>query len=102
LGVPFLGETAAFPDGPMRLAAMLKRPVLFMAGLYLGGNRYAVHFETLADFTHVGHKERDAAIRQAVCAYAASLERNCRAEPFNWFNFFDFWRPPASAGPDPS
>ena len=102
LRVPFLGETAAFPVGPMRLAAMLKRPVLFMAGLYLGGNRYAVHFEPLADFTHVGHKDRDAAIRQAVVAYAASLERHCRAEPFNWFNFFDFWRPPAGAGPDPS
>jgi predicted LPLAT superfamily acyltransferase len=102
LRVPFLGETAAFPVGPMRLAAMLKRPVLFMAGLYLGGNRYAVHFEPLADFTDVGHKDRDAAIRQAVVAYAASLERHCRAEPFNWFNFFDFWRPPAGGGPDPS
>jgi len=102
VSVEFLGETAAFPIGPMRLAAMLKRPVLFMTGLYLGGNRYTVHFETLTDFTAVEPGERDAAIRQAVFAYAASLERHCRAEPFNWFNFFDFWRPPAGGGPDPS
>jgi predicted LPLAT superfamily acyltransferase len=93
LPVQFLGDMAAFPVGPMRLAAMLKRPVLLMTGLYLGGNRYAVHFEPLADFTGIEHKDRDAAIRQAVVAYAVALERHCRAEPFNWFNFFDFWRP---------
>lgn len=89
----FLGQTAAFPLGPMRLAAILKRPVLFMSGLYLGSNRYAIQFEPLADFTNIERKERDAAVRQAVAAYADCLERHCRAAPFNWFNFFDFWRP---------
>ncbi len=93
LRVPFLGTDAEFPVGPMRLAAMLKRPVLFMSGLYLGGNRYAIHFERLADFSNVERAGRDAAIRSAVVAYAACLERNCRTAPYNWFNFFDFWRP---------
>ena len=93
LPVRFLGENAEIPLGPMRLAAMLKRPVVFMAGLYLGGNRYAIHFEKLADFTFVTRPERNAAIQDAVRAYAACLERHCRASPFNWFNFFDFWRP---------
>jgi len=23
--------------------------------------------------------------------YIARLEHNCRAAPFNWFNFYDFW-----------
>jgi predicted LPLAT superfamily acyltransferase len=77
----------------MRLAAMLKRPVLFMSGLYLGGNRYAIHFERLADFSDVERPGRDAAIESAVVAYAACLERHCRTAPYNWFNFFDFWRP---------
>ncbi len=92
LRVPFLGADAEFPAGPMRLATMLKRPVLFMSGLYLGGNRYAIHFERLADFSDVDRPGRDAAIRSAVVAYAACLERHCRAAPYNWFNFFDFWR----------
>lgn len=92
LRVPFLGADAEFPLGPMRLAAMLKRPVLFMSGLYLGGNRYAIHFERLADFSTVERPERNAAIETAVRAYAASLARHCRAAPYNWFNFFDFWR----------
>ncbi|MGA7951507.1 MAG: acyl-CoA synthetase [Thiobacillaceae bacterium] len=93
MGVPFLGTDAEFPVGPMRLAAMLRRPVLFMSGLYLGGNRYAIHFERLADFSDVERTGRDAAIQAAVAGYAACLERHCRAAPYNWFNFFDFWRP---------
>ena len=91
--IPFLGAAAEFPVGPMRLAAMLKRPVLFMGGLYLGGNRYAIHFERLADFSDVERPERAATIDAAVRAYAVCLERHCRAAPYNWFNFFDFWRP---------
>lgn len=98
LSLPFLGHTAAFPVGAMRLAAVLKRQVLFMSGLYLGGNRYAVHFEPLADFTRIERSERDAAIRQAIAGYAACLERHCRAAPYNWFNFFDFWQPLAGTG----
>ncbi|MDP2029888.1 MAG: acyl-CoA synthetase [Thiobacillus sp.] len=97
LRLPFLGADAEFPLGPMRLAAMLKRPVLFMSGLYLGGNRYAVHFERLADFSTLERAGRDVAIHAAVAAYAASLERHCRAAPYNWFNFFDFWRPKDAA-----
>jgi predicted LPLAT superfamily acyltransferase len=93
LRVPFLGEDAEFPVGPMRLAAMLKRPVVFMSGLYLGGNRYALHFEKLADFSELERQDRDEAVQAAVVAYAACLERHCRAVPYNWFNFFDFWRP---------
>jgi predicted LPLAT superfamily acyltransferase len=95
LSVPFLGTPTAFPVGPMRLAAMLKRPVLFISGLYLGGNRYRITFEPLADFSTVARADRAAAIEAAITAYAACLERQCRASPCNWFNFFDFWqRPP--------
>jgi predicted LPLAT superfamily acyltransferase len=101
LVVPFLGAPAAFPVGPFRMAAMLRRPVLFMSGLYLGGNRYQIHFEPLADFSAVSAGQRDAAVREAVQRYASILEGQCRAHPYNWFNFFDFWRlPAADAGHD--
>ncbi|WP_300452452.1 acyl-CoA synthetase [Accumulibacter sp.] len=87
----FLGQPAAFPIGPFRLAAMLRRPVFFMTGLYLGSNRYRIHFEALADFSQVAPADRDAAIRQAQARYVARLEHYCRLAPYNWFNFFDFW-----------
>jgi predicted LPLAT superfamily acyltransferase len=88
----FLGEPAPFPVGPWRLAAMLGRPVYFMAGLYLGGNRYQLHFVPLADFSATPRSERDAAISAAMQRYADCLTHFCRLAPYNWFNFFDFWR----------
>ncbi len=90
--VSFLGQEALFSDGPFRLAALLRRRVMFMAGPYLGGNRYEVRFEPLADFSgRLDPAERERRIEQAVRAYAARLEALCREHPYNWFNFIDFW-----------
>lgn len=88
----FLGKPAPFPLGPWRMAAMLRRPVFFMTGLYLGDNRYQLHFEPLADFSHTPREERDAAIRAAMQHYADRLTHFCHLAPYNWFNFFDFWQ----------
>ena len=88
----FLGKMAAFPVGPWRMAAMLRRPVFLMTGLYLGGKRYRIHFEPLADFSQTPREERDAAVRAAIQHYADRLTHFCRLAPYNWFNFFDFWQ----------
>ena len=88
----FLGAPARFPLGPWRMAAMLRRPVFFMAGLYLGGNRYRLHFELIADFSVIERADRAAAIERAMQAYADRLGDFCRQAPYNWFNFFDFWQ----------
>jgi predicted LPLAT superfamily acyltransferase len=90
--VAFLGRPARFPIGAMRAAAIMRRPVIFMIGLYRGGNRYHVVFETLADFSKVERRQRDAAVRAAIERYAGLLEQYVRSDPYNWFNFFDFWR----------
>jgi predicted LPLAT superfamily acyltransferase len=93
--LPFLGVPAPFPTGPMRMAAALRARVLFMAGLYRGGNRYEVRFEPLADFTsleHLTRAERDRHVKEAVAAYARRLEHYCRAAPDNFFNFYGFWK----------
>jgi predicted LPLAT superfamily acyltransferase len=91
--LPFLGQPAAFNDGPFRLAALLRRKVFFMAGLYRGGARYDIQFDLLADFGErvTDPAERERRIRAAVEAYVARLETICRAYPYNWFNFHDFW-----------
>lgn len=91
--LPFLGRTARFSDGPFRLALLLKRPLVFMAGLYRGGARYDVRFEPLADFSAVpaDPAARDNLLRDALQAYVQRLERLCREAPYNWFNFYDFW-----------
>ncbi len=71
---------------------MLRRPVFFMTGLYLGGNRYRIHFEPLADFSATPRADIAAAITAAQRHYAGRLAHYCRLAPYNWFNFFDFWR----------
>lgn len=88
----FLGYQARFPVGPWRLALMLRRPVYFMAGLYLGGNRYQVRFERLADFSDVPRERRQGELDAVIRRYAATLERLVRESPYNWFNFYDFWQ----------
>lgn len=89
--VSFLGSPALFPSGPMRVAAALRRPVIFMTGLYRGGNRYHAVFRPLADFSQPCAQGREAAVREAIVRYAALLEQYCRSDPYNWFNFYDFW-----------
>ena len=80
IALPFLGAPAFFPDGPFRLAAMLRRRVVFMAGLYRGGRDYDLRFVELADFSRLaaagaaGAGERDAAVRAAMERYVATLE----------------------------
>ncbi|MBL8539269.1 MAG: acyl-CoA synthetase [Betaproteobacteria bacterium] len=96
--VPFLGAPADFPLGPMRAAAILRRPVIFMAGLYRGGNRYHLVFEAVADFSAVSRAERDACVAAAVDRYVGLLEKYCRLDPYDWFNFFEFWPPQAHDG----
>ena len=90
--VALLGERALLPTGPMRMAAMLGCPVIFMAGLYRGANRYHVVFAQIADFAGLRGDERSAAVADAVNRYARLIEGCCRDDPYNWFNFFDFWR----------
>ncbi|MDP2369844.1 acyl-CoA synthetase [Rhodoferax sp.] len=91
LTLPFLGAPARFPTGPFRMAAMLRHPVYFMAGLYRGGNRYEVHFELLADFSVEDKRGRDVLVRETLARYVSALERYCQSAPYNWFNFYDFW-----------
>lgn len=97
--VTLLGERAYLPTGPMRAAAILRCPVFFMAGLYRGKNNYHVVFARIADFSATPAAARDVAVRSAIDRYAAVLDQYCRSDPYNWFNFYEFWRP-QSGGPD--
>jgi predicted LPLAT superfamily acyltransferase len=78
----FLDGDASFPLGPWQLARALHLPVVLMFGVYRGGLRYDVHFERLCESADPADAAR---------AFARRLEHYCRAAPYNWFNFYDFW-----------
>jgi predicted LPLAT superfamily acyltransferase len=88
----FLGTSANFYTGPLRMAYLLKVPVLLMVGLYQGGNRYDLHIEQLVDMNEVDELPRGEVLAQTMARYVSGIEKHCRNAPYNWFNFYDFWK----------
>jgi predicted LPLAT superfamily acyltransferase len=91
--LPFLGEPAAFPEGPWILAALLECPVYLMFSLRQDDG-YVMHLEPFADPLALPRTQRAEALDRAIIRYAARLEHHCLSAPLQWFNFFDFWRRP--------
>lgn len=94
--VDFLGSPAAFPAAPFLLAAALKVPVVLCFGLYFGGNRYELHFESFADVVTIDRANREAALKAIVQRFADRVAHYAHLAPYNWFNFYDFWQTPAT------
>ena len=89
---PFLGMPAPFPVSPWLLAHTLQVPVVLCFGLYLGGNRYRLIFEPLADRVEIPRQQRGPALDALIARYAQRLEHYVHVAPYNWFNFYDFWQ----------
>jgi predicted LPLAT superfamily acyltransferase len=64
-------------------------------GLYRGRNRYEVFFENFSAADPIARAERQARLAELTQRYAARLEYYVRLDPYNWFNFYDFWDSPA-------
>jgi predicted LPLAT superfamily acyltransferase len=89
----FLGADASFPTGSMRLAQVVRAPVVLFFGLYRGGNRYDVHLELLSDGIRFTPERQEEDLRQWTQRYADRLAHYSRGAADNWFNFYDFWQP---------
>lgn len=89
---PLLGSPAPFPVSPWLLANTLQVPVVLCFGLYLGGNRYRLVFEPLTERVDIPRHNRGPALDAYIAAYARRLEHYIHVEPYNWFNFHDFWQ----------
>ncbi len=87
----FLGASALFPQGPFRMALLLQTPTIMMVGVYRGGRTYDVYFESLINPSEPRSGDSKECIDMAMRQYVETIERHCRAAPFNWFNFYDFW-----------
>ena len=95
----FFGASAPFPVAPYLIAAVLELPVVLCFGLYRGGNRYDLYFETFAESIKIARNERALRLGEWTQRYAARLEHYTRLSPYNWFNFYDFWHRPADRDP---
>jgi predicted LPLAT superfamily acyltransferase len=100
IAAPFFGREAPFPTAPWLIAALLKVPVFLGFGLYRGGNRYELVFESFTDAIDIPRAERRTAVAALIRRYAERLEHFARLAPHNWFNFYDFWDSAPADAPD--
>jgi predicted LPLAT superfamily acyltransferase len=96
--VPFLGAAAEFSQGPYLLAALLDCPV-YLFFCRREGERYGLRVERLAERIVLPRGRRGEALAAYAAAYAARLEKHVLEDPFQWYNFYDFWRPSGSTVP---
>ena len=87
----FMGSPAPFPSAPFLIGALLKVPIVLCIGLYRGGNKYDLYFEAFADELTIPRRARRAELRAIAQRYATRLEHYVREDPYNWFNWHDFW-----------
>ncbi|MCJ0974646.1 glycosyl transferase [Pseudomonas sp. PS1] len=86
----FLGQPAAFPQGPWLLAGLLQCPANLLFCLKQG-EQFHVHLEPFAETVQWRRREREAVVQQWVQRYADRLAARCLEAPLQWFNFYPFW-----------
>lgn len=87
-----LGEPVKMSTAPILMASALKVPLIVFFGVYLGGNRYKIHFELLAEKVILQRKIRQQDIQAYTQKYVDILEKQMLETPYNWFNFYDYWQ----------
>lgn len=90
--VSFLGRPASFPSNPWIVASVLQCPVYLTFGLRVGDRCYELHAEKFADRIVLPRRKREAALEEYIRRYVARLEDLCCSNPYQWFNYFDFWK----------
>ncbi|MFN8155045.1 MAG: lipid A biosynthesis acyltransferase [Bacteroidia bacterium] len=85
----FMGEAAAFPQGPFLLASRLDVPVTFVFAVKESAMHY--HFSATKPVNY--HlTDRKAGMMQALSKYVDVLEKQLRRYPAQWFNYYPFWK----------
>ncbi|MBO4622136.1 MAG: hypothetical protein J5635_05670 [Paludibacteraceae bacterium] len=89
--LPFLGAEAVFPEGPFRVAAAERVPVVTMFVLRTGHNRYELRIRGLSrpDDSALNNRQLARALAER---YAAEMEAVLSDCPEQWFNFYEFWK----------
>jgi len=80
----FFGKPAEFPKGPFQLATRMKVPYIFVFGL----KETKTHYHLYATPGKINQGGIDAMVKE----YAETLEKMILKYPYQWFNFYQFWK----------
>jgi predicted LPLAT superfamily acyltransferase len=88
----FLGRQAHFPLGPYLLQGVLGCPMLLTTCVRTGPAQYRATTTSFAPSGVVPRGEREKYAEQQAQRFAEALERGILETPYQWFNFFPFWK----------
>ena len=93
--LPFLGKEAPFSSGVFYMAALMNAPVFFVFGLRRKTlslkPQYDLHVHKSDLSFDCSRKQRFERSELLARSFAALLESHCKEQPFQWYNFYDFW-----------
>lgn len=99
LSLPFLGAQAPFPYGPFLLAALLNAPIYAVFALrqkeFSLNSGFLLHIHKSSLSFDCSRSEREARIMELVSWFVSYLQQYCQKHPYQWYNFFNFWKEPA-------
>ncbi|MEI6148000.1 MAG: hypothetical protein WCS01_02810 [bacterium] len=90
--VAFFGEAADFPVGPYLLASVTGSPVIRVFAMRDGIDRYRFFCSPAEFVERVSRQKRKDAVRHVAADFAQDLEKVLRKYPFQWYNFYPFWK----------
>lgn len=91
----FLGKQAAFPLGPVNLAARFNVPAAYVFAVKETNSHYHFYSTPLQHIEFSNNlKKRDAILAAAVKNFVAAFEAAVVKYPLQWFNYYDFWKLP--------
>ncbi|MEI6174731.1 MAG: lipid A biosynthesis acyltransferase [Bacteroidota bacterium] len=91
----FMGKPAAFPIGPVNMAAKFNIPVSFVFAVKERSTHYHFYATPLTKVVFTTNlKKREENFREALSLYSEKFEEILRKYPLQWFNYYDFWKLP--------
>jgi len=91
----FLGKHAAFPLGPVNLAARFNVPAAYVFAVKETNTHYHFYSTPLQYIEFSNNlKKRDAILAAAVIKFVDAFETVVYKYPLQWFNYYDFWKLP--------
>ncbi|SMN12207.1 Lysophospholipid acyltransferase [uncultured Candidatus Thioglobus sp.] len=86
-----LGGDIQIPKYPFALPYILKKPAIVFFGVYMGKNKYEIHFKELKINHQDARTNREQNIAKDAQTYTSYMQEMIEKHPFNWFNFYDYW-----------
>lgn len=91
--MPFLGENACFPSGPLLMAAKYKVPVSYVFAMKQSYSHY--YFSATKGVVYSFDRDKNKQLeqlKQALGTFVSLIELKVKQYPYQWFNYYNFWQ----------